>query len=124
MLVIYYERWSSNQARYQARSFLGFNQMSKQYWAMGADGGNKGRAMEMMAYCMWDAVTCKPVVKPLAASDLHTNQTAANGTAPHLRAVKHLGLRPECCTAFSTDGTTHARCRMQRTPSPLCLSRQ
>jgi hypothetical protein len=84
------------------------NQMSKQYWAMGADGGNKGRAMEMMAYSIWDEIKGKPVVKPLAASDLHANQTAANGMATHLRAVEHLGLKPEYCTAFSTDGTTHA----------------
>ena len=84
------------------------NRLSEQYWSMGADGGNKGRAMEMMAYCIWDEITNKPIVKPLAASDLHANQTAANGMATHLRAVNHLGLRPEYCTAFSTDGTTHA----------------
>ena len=30
------------------------NMSSKLYWAIGADGGNKGRAIEMIAYCVWD----------------------------------------------------------------------
>ena len=84
------------------------NRASTAYWAMGADGGNKGRAIEMIAYCFWDEKISKPIARPLAASDLFCNQTAANGERTALRAVEHLGLKPELCSTFTTDGTTHA----------------
>ena len=84
------------------------NASSKQYWAIGSDGGNKGRAIEMIAYCVWDAVRGKPVARPLSASDLFSNQTAANGERTALLAVEHLGLKPEFCSTYTTDGTDHA----------------
>ena len=84
------------------------NQASLQFWAMGCDGGNKGRAIEMMAYCVWDERKQRPVCRPLAASDLFCDQTAKNGTATLHRAASRLGLKPELCVSNTSDGTEHA----------------
>ena len=48
------------------------NQEQPKYkaWAAGADGGNKGREIDMMAYSIWDPAKKRPVAKALAAADL------------------------------------------------------
>ena len=84
------------------------NMASKLYWAIGADGGNKGRAIERIAYCVWCEKLGKPVARPLSASDLFANQTAANGERTLIAAVDHLGLAARYCSTITTDGTEHA----------------
>ena len=84
------------------------NELSKEYWAMGCDGGNKGRAIEMMAYSIWDAAKKKPVCRPLAAGDLHGDQTAKNSEATMLRFFERLGLLPATAVSNTSDGADAA----------------
>lgn len=84
------------------------NLASKEFWAMGCDGGNKGRAIEMIAYSMWDPNQKRPVTRPLAASDLFCDQTASNGVRTLLRATERLGLKAEMGVSNTSDGTEHA----------------
>ena len=62
----------------------------------------------MIAYCIWDEAKGKPVAKPLAASDLFSDQTAANGERTLLRAVVRLGLQAGLGVSNTSDGTEHA----------------
>jgi len=84
------------------------NELSNEFWAMGCDGGNKGRAIEMMAYCIWDAVRKRPVCRPLAAGDLHGDQTAKNSEATMLRCFGRLGLKEEKAVSNTSDGADAA----------------
>ena len=84
------------------------NELSNEFWAMGCDGGNKGRAIEMMAYCIWDAVRKRPVCRPLAAGDLHGDQTAKNSEATMMRAFERLGLKAQTAVSNTSDGADAA----------------
>ena len=71
------------------------NAISDAYWALASDGGNKGRAIQMMAISMWNFVLGRPEVKPLGAADLFGDQSAKNGSLTHMASIKAARLRPE-----------------------------
>jgi len=52
------------------RVWAAANEKEAAYWALSTDGGNKGRAIQMMAVSIWSAVKGRPEVQLLGASDL------------------------------------------------------
>ena len=71
------------------------NAISKAYWALSSDAGNKGRAIQMMAISIWNATLGRPELRPLGAADLFGDQSAANGSLVHQAALKAGSYRPE-----------------------------
>lgn len=91
------------------------NAASKSYWALSSDGGNKGRAIQMMAISMWNQLLNRPEVRPLGAYDLFSDQSAKNGSLTHMAAIQTAGLKPELNVAGISDGTEHAVQEMAQT---------
>ena len=56
---------------------------------------SQGRAIQMMAISMWNALLGRPELRPLGASDLFGDQSAKNGSMTHMAAIDAAGLRPE-----------------------------
>ena len=91
------------------------NAVSEAYWALSSDGGNKGRAIQMMAISMWNQLLNRPEVRPLGAYDLFSDQSAKNGSLTHMAAIETAGLKPELNVAGISDGTEHAVQEMAQT---------
>ena len=75
---------------------------------VGADGGNKGRAMNIVAISLWNYLKCKPYLKPLACSDLLGDQSARHASAVVEAALARDGRRPGLMSQMLTDGATAA----------------
>ena len=92
------------------------NEQSNEFWACGCDGGGEGKTMEMIASSHWNpqaapigSRTAKggPELRPMSASDLFGDQSAANGQRTLRRAADRLGLKAEWLVANTSDGTEH-----------------
>ena len=77
-------------------------------YAVGMDGGNKGRAMNLIALSCWCHIKRKPLLRPLACSDLLGDQTAKNSAAVVQAALERDGRRPGLLVQAITDGATAA----------------
>jgi len=74
-------------------------------WALGADEGNKGRGMDMIAIVTWDEEIDKPQIQVIAAAEVHDK--SGHGLAALLeRARENAGLHPEGLTHLSSDGAS------------------
>ena len=78
-------------------------------YAVGMDGGNKGRAMNIIALSTWCQATSKPHLRPLACSDLSGDQTAKNSSSVVLTALEADGRHPGRLVQSITDGATAAK---------------
>lgn len=77
-------------------------------YGVGMDGGNKGRAMNIIALSIWCYNERKPLLRPLACSDLLGDQTARNSAAVVQAALERDGRRPGLLAQAITDGATAA----------------
>ena len=75
-------------------------------WAAAADAGNKGREIDMIAISIWSALRQKPVMRSLAAADLHGDGTGKNLSNTLRVATDRSGLHPEGCVQGCTDGAS------------------
>ena len=78
-------------------------------YAVGMDGGNKDRAMNLIALSCWCYVKRKPYLRPLACSDLLGDQTAKNSAAVVQAVLARDGRRPGLLVQACTDGATAAK---------------
>ena len=78
-------------------------------YAVGMDGGNKDRAMNLIALSCWCYIKRKPYLRPLACSDLLGDQTAKNSAAVVEAALARDGRRPGLLVQCCTDGATAAK---------------
>ena len=78
-------------------------------YAVGMDGGNKDRAMNLIALSCWCYIKRKPYLRPLACSDLLGDQTAKNSAAVVEAALARDGRRPGLLVQTCTDGATAAK---------------
>ena len=85
------------------------NLVDKAPWAFAADGGNKGVAVNVIAASVWDFSLGKPVIQPLACSNLNADQSARNCAATVIEAVKCAGLSPALCLQGESDGAMAAK---------------
>ena len=76
--------------------------------AVGMDGGNKGRAMNLIALSIWCYVKRKPYLKALACSDLLGDQTAKHCSDVVQAALARDGRRPGRLVQCITDGASAA----------------
>lgn len=77
-------------------------------YGVGMDGGNKGRAMNIIALSIWCYNERKPLLRPLECSDLLGDQTARNSAAVVQAALERDGRRPGLLAQAITDGATAA----------------
>ena len=84
------------------------NRREAEYYAVGGDIGNYNRAINLMVYSCWQSKRDKPLARPLAASDMCSDQSAKNGAAVMLEGSERLGLSPDLCVAVCTDGADAA----------------
>ena len=73
-------------------------------WAVAADGGNKGHAVNVIAISTWDFEQGAPRVEPLNVKSLNGDQSAKNSAATVTAALASSGLNPARCTQAMTDG--------------------
>ena len=78
-------------------------------YAVAMDGGNKDRAMNLIALSCWCYIKQKPHLRPLACSDLLGDQTAKNSAAVVEAALARDGRRPGLLVQCCTDGATAAK---------------
>jgi hypothetical protein len=76
--------------------------------AVGMDGGNKGRAMNLIAISLWCYVKRKPYLQALACSDLLGDQTAKHAAAVVQAALARGKRRPGRLVQCITDGASAA----------------
>ena len=76
-------------------------------WGAVADGANKGRTADLLAYNKVDA-DGQPQSEPMGVHDLYSDQRTENNITTALRAIVHAGLPPSTMASFLTDGTEHA----------------
>jgi hypothetical protein len=77
-------------------------------YAVGMDGGNKGRAMNIIALSVWSYDERKPLLRAIACSDLLGDQTAKNSAAVVQAALERDGRRPGLLAQAITDGASAA----------------
>ena len=76
-------------------------------WGAVADGANKGRTADLLAYNKADA-DGRPQSSPMGVHDLYSDQRTENNITTAVRAIHHAGLPPSTMVSFLTDGTEHA----------------
>jgi hypothetical protein len=76
-------------------------------WGAVADGANKGRTADLLAYNKADAAGL-PQSAPMGVHDLYSDQRTVNNVTTALRAIVHAGLPASTMVSFLTDGTEHA----------------
>ena len=75
-------------------------------WGWGADAGNKGREIDMIAVSIWSEQKNAPEYVACAAADLLGDQSSKNLAATLDRYTSAKGLHPEGCVHGMTDGAT------------------
>jgi uncharacterized protein with FMN-binding domain len=75
-------------------------------WAIGADGGNKGREIDMIMFSAWDPQSGKAVAIPGAAADLHSDQAAKHLAETLKKAAGSSGFSLAGCIQVMTDGAS------------------
>jgi hypothetical protein len=75
-------------------------------WAIGADGGNKGREIDMIMFSAWDEKLGKAVAIPGAAADLHSDQAAKHLADTLKKAATASGFNLAGCMQVMTDGAS------------------
>lgn len=75
-------------------------------WAWGADEGNKGRAIDMIAVSYFDEDRNRPTFLACAAADLLGNKSSKNLAATLVRCTAAKGLHAEGCIQGMTDGAS------------------
>ena len=78
-------------------------------WAFAADGGNKGKAVNVVAASVWHRPTRQPLVQPLSCSNLDDDQTAHNCAETVIVALHAAQLQPSLCMQGMSDGCTTAK---------------
>ena len=76
-------------------------------WGAVADGANKGRTADLLAYNKADAAG-QPQSAAMGVHDLYSDQRTVNNITTAIRAIVHAGLPASTMVSFLTDGTEHA----------------
>ena len=76
-------------------------------WGAVADGANKGRTADLLAYNKADAAGL-PQSAAMGVHDLYSDQRTVNNITTAIRAIVHAGLPASTMVSFLTDGTEHA----------------
>ena len=87
-----------------ARSCAAKRRAADAPWAVAADGGNKGHAVNVIAVSSWDFERGLPRVEPLNVKSLNADQSARNCAETVSAALASSGLNPARCTQAMTDG--------------------